>query len=82
MTNREVDGVSVMELDRHIVLSEPQYPKHHHWLYRRENIDANPVCVGVAASKAATMVTMPTQKAIGSGPSIGAAQSGFMPSSI
>jgi hypothetical protein len=24
MTNREVDGVSVMELDRHIVLGEPR----------------------------------------------------------
>jgi hypothetical protein len=24
MTNREVDGVSVMELDRHIVLDEPR----------------------------------------------------------
>jgi len=29
----------------------------------------NRVCVGVVASKAAPMVTMPTQRAIGSGPS-------------
>jgi hypothetical protein len=31
----------------------------------------NRVCIGLVASKAATMVTMPTQRAIGSGPSKG-----------
>src|SRR5260221_14143206 len=31
----------------------------------------NGVCVGLVASKAATTVTMPTQRAIGSGPSKG-----------
>jgi anti-sigma B factor antagonist len=45
-----------------------QCPNHDRWLYRRTVSTRKEVFAGVAASKAATMVSMPNQKAIKFGP--------------
>jgi hypothetical protein len=48
-------------------------PKHHHWLYRRENIEAKPGCaLGLRRRRLRLWLRCQHKKAIGSGPRTGA----------
>jgi hypothetical protein len=55
MTNREVDGVSVMELDRHIVLGEP-----------RSSAERSPCCQNTSECSVIPPESMPSAGIISS----------------